>query len=959
MPSVNLFVSVVLLSVWIQTKSEKQTCPFVTENKKCCRLPFEYNNRRYEECTADVKEKAWKFHWGNPWCFAETDDRNRKYRCLRNENSCGGARTQTAGVISSSNFPQNYKTNVSCSWKIQVDSANYITLNFTDFELENSSKCAHARVSVYDGLNSSDPSLGVFCGNELPRGIRSSSNKMLVEFIAGRGDLFKGFRAYYDSGDCRVRSYGGNGGGACCVFPFTYKGKLFNDCAKQDDAHPSNLWCSVTPNFDRDEKRGFCIAEDVPCGVGKFECKNYHWWKRCIDMKYRCDGNPNCADNSDEKDCPFMVNPDACVVFYTLKFPNNKSNVAFKMDRNCNYENRCNATKNQGPGKPCNFSDSFKCRNNLCVPNYWRCDGKDDCGDRSDEHDCPYEFDTSKEACSWTSHCVKDGWEAHLGNETPVIKSLAICSRKNITAIPTYLPTKLTVLLIPGGKIARIERFNFARYSSLRKIDLERNQITRIEAHSFINQHQLKTLILKSNKIRVLETGTFKGLVKLTELSLSDNPIEKIEKGAFYGLEKLRSLNLSNMKLSSISSGAFNGMDSLRELYLGNNENLQQLPLDIFSSISLRFLQADKFEFCCIARLSGPQCDAPKDLFSSCNNLMANMTLRLSIWILGSIALFGNAFVLLWRLKTKSDNRVHALLLLNLAIADFFMGIYLALIGSVDAFYRGRYFIYNDRWKHSPLCQFSGFVSTLSSEASVMILTVMTLDRYVTIVHPFKHFGLSIRGAHVTLVITWIAAFVLAGVPLTGIPYLKEFYARSGVCLPLHLTADKPAGWEYSVFLFLALNFASFMIIFFLYLIMFLKIKKTRKLSGAGPAVSSIGSRMVFIVLTDFCCWIPIIIIGIASLVGMEAPPSVYAWVAVFVLPLNSALNPILYTISTANFRRKFRRTLRKEIPMTIASENTYIESRTMDSGHVRSVFLSASNEESNLLNGKVNESGV
>ncbi|KAK2569058.1 G-protein coupled receptor GRL101 [Acropora cervicornis] len=870
MPSVNLFVSVVLLSVWIQTKSEKQTCPFVTENKKCCRLPFEYNNRRYEECTADVKEKAWKFHWGNPWCFAETDDRNRKYRCLRNENSCGGARTQTAGVISSSNFPQNYKTNVSCSWKIQVDSANYITLNFTDFELENSSNCAHARVSVYDGLNSSDPSLGVFCGNELPRGIRSSSNKMLVEFIAGRGDLFKGFRAYYDSGDCRVRSYGGNGGGACCVFPFTYKGKLFNGCAKQDDGLSSNLWCSVTPNFDRDKKRGFCIAENVPCGPGKFECKNYHWWKQCIDMKHRCDGNPNCAENSDEKDCPENVTMGTAAMCQKIKVLVNRVISAIHS-----------------------------------------------------KHDCPYEFDTSKDACSWTSPCAKDGWEAHLGNEKPVIKSLARCSRKNITGIPTYLLTKLTVF------------------------DLERNQITSIEPHSFINQHELKTLILKSNKIRVLETGTFKGLVKLTELSLSDNPIEKIEKGAFYGLEKLRSLNLSNMKLSSISSGAFNGMDSLRELYLGNNENLQQLPLDIFSSISLRFL------------LSGPQCAAPKDLFSSCNNLMANMTLRLSIWILGSIALFGNAFVLLWRLKTKSDNRVHALLLLNLAIADFFMGIYLALIGSVDAFYRGRYFIYNDRWKHSPLCQFSGFVSTLSSEASVMILTIMTLDRYVTIVHPFKHFGLSIRGAHVTLVITWIAAFVLAGVPLTGIPYLKEFYARSGVCLPLHLTADKPAGWEYSVFLFLALNFASFMIIFFLYLIMFLKIQKTRKLSGAGPAVSSIGSRMVFIVLTDFCCWIPIIIIGIASLLGMEAPPSVYAWVAVFVLPLNSALNPILYTISTANFRRKFRRTLRKETPMTIASENTYIESRTMDSGHVRSVFLSASNEESNLLNGKVNESGV
>ena len=116
--------------------------------------------------------------------------------------SCGGLRTQVAGVISSSNFPHNYKSNVTCSWKISVDSANHITLNFTDFDLENSSMCEHAYVRVYDGLNNTDPSLGTFCGSDLPTGVRSSGNKMLVEFKSVRGDQFKGFRAYYDSGKC-------------------------------------------------------------------------------------------------------------------------------------------------------------------------------------------------------------------------------------------------------------------------------------------------------------------------------------------------------------------------------------------------------------------------------------------------------------------------------------------------------------------------------------------------------------------------------------------------------------------------------------------------------------------------------------------------------------------------------------------------------------------------------------
>ena len=246
--------------------------------------------------------------------------------------SCGGLRTQVAGVISSSNFPYYYKSNTSCVWKISVNTANQITLNFTDFELENSSRCEHAYVQVFDGPNTTDPSLGIFCGSKMPTGARSSGNQMLVVFHAYSGNNFKGFRAYYDSGklirrifffffrwlmtlevdnwrnilsiticsfskwlrqpeglqihlqayhlltdqmlidkfkplflgDCRVRSYGGNGGGACCVFPFIYKGRLYHECTEEDADKDAwgDRWCSVTGNYDRDKKRGHCVSEN-------------------------------------------------------------------------------------------------------------------------------------------------------------------------------------------------------------------------------------------------------------------------------------------------------------------------------------------------------------------------------------------------------------------------------------------------------------------------------------------------------------------------------------------------------------------------------------------------------------------------------------------------------------------------------------------------------------------------
>ena len=43
---------------------------------------------------------------------------------------------------------------------------------------------------------------------------------------------------------------------------------------------------------------------------------------------------------------------------------------------------------------------------------------------------------------------------------------------------------------------------------------------------------------------------------------------------------------------------------------------------------------------------------------------------------------------------------------------------------------------------------------------------------------------------------------------------------------------------------------------------------------------------------------VPIILIGFAALGGATIPPVMSAWIAVFILPLNSAINPVIYTMS-------------------------------------------------------------
>ena len=225
---------------------------------------------------------------------------------------------------------------------------------------------------------------------------------------------------------------------------------------------------------------------------------------------------------------------------------------------------------------------------------------------------------------------------------------------------------------------------------------------------------------------------------------------------------------------------------------------------------------------------------------------------------------------------------------------------------------------YHDlEWRNGTLCKCAGIISTISSEVSVIMLTAMTADRLVSIVFPFTVKSLSLKKGRLICILAWTAGIVFAIFPIVGISYFYDntnevgFYGRSAVCLPLQLSSDKLAGWEYSVAIFIGFNATSFVFIMGAYIVMFKTVYQISKDVGSvhSSRDASVAKRMLFIVLTDFCCWVPVIVIGILSLTGNFHDPTnqIYVWIAVFVLPVNSSLNPILYTFSTRPAIKKIR----------------------------------------------------
>ncbi|KAF6202512.1 hypothetical protein GE061_002908 [Apolygus lucorum] len=644
--------------------------------------------------------------------------------------------------------------------------------------------------------------------------------------------------------------------------------------------------CNVS--FDCWDKSDELECKYVPCPSGMSKCSS----GQCVYSSTLCDFFIDCPDGSDEancelKDCTpeeFRCENGQCVSKNQRCYLSSESHGGCADNSHLNncYNFQC------APGL-------FRCRHGPCLNKSLICNGEINCNDTwDDEEECPFSCSEMAPQCECR--------DTHIN-----------CTNMGISVFPVDAEKEILWFYLGGNQLEySLTNETFRPLSRMVYLDLSNNSLSRLIPNMFSTLWGLTALNLQNNRISVIGNNSFQGLPSLKGLHLRGNNIEVLLPMAFYGLSSLPNLDLHGQRIRLIEPEAFVGLRNLVTLDLSYND-LTFLRDGVFKGMmllnyllvvnKLEKLFTDEFRFCCLAR-DVLHCTPPQDEFSSCEDLMSNMVLRVCVWALALVATVGNLMVIACRARYKHCNQVHSFLIINLAVGDLLMGSYLLLIALVDWHFRGVYFIHDLNWRSSQLCSLAGFISTFSSELSVFTLTVITLDRFLVIIFPFRVRRLEMKRTKKLMALGWVLAIAISAVPLLQIDYFNNFYGRSGVCLALHITPDKPNGWEYSVFVFLVLNLVSFTIIAVGYLWMFLEARMTQHAvhKERRTSESAMAWRMTLLVATDAACWVPIIILGIVSLAGFTVPPQVFAWVAVFVLPLNAAVNPVLYTLSTAPF---------------------------------------------------------
>ncbi|XP_022110447.1 uncharacterized protein LOC110990004 [Acanthaster planci] len=563
-------------------------------------------------------------------------------------------------------------------------------------------------------------------------------------------------------------------------------------------------------------------------------------------------------------------------------------------------------------------SDQYLCAGKRqCVLQESICDGKFDCEFQDDEEECEIR------GCP-------DGCECALVDA----KLEVICERGWNSTTLSQLTAITAVLELTGGNKTTLDEGMFKRFGMLRTLSLRKNDISEIKLRAFAGLRNLTILDISENSIRQINGGIFSDLRLLQVLGMRHVPVHLIKAQAFEGLKNLHTLILMlgdgsvdvddlNQKYSSdwkIEDGALTDLASLQKVYVDDH----RLCCD-FRSV----LPSD--DQCINIQLQSP-------LFN-CGRLMPNPVLQVFMWILGCSALFGNMLVIVWRMREdsgKGSKYVHSFLVLNLAMSDFLMGVYMVIIATVDAIEKEKYYLTATQWRNSALCKAAGVISVLSSEASVFFITLISVDRYLCIVHPFSRVRLQETSVWVSVASIWLASLVAGLVPTILATGDSDIYGLSDVCIGLPLltrpvdytfTKDdvggslgndtylipKPVGsrptWAYSIVLFLGVNFMCFVAITVSYIAIFAKVKRSVrrvKLRSHKAEEIKMASKMAVIVGSDCLCWMPVIVLGILSQTSViQIKPEAYAWLVVFVLPINSSLNPYLYTIVTAISQRR------------------------------------------------------
>ncbi|KAG9328479.1 hypothetical protein JZ751_013567 [Albula glossodonta] len=281
---------------------------------------------------------------------------------------------------------------------------------------------------------------------------------------------------------------------------------------------------------------------------------------------------------------------------------------------------------------------------------------------------------------------------------------------------------------------------------------------------------------------------------------------------------------------------------------------------------------------------------------------MVTAVISLTVFVIG---LTGNTLAIYVVLRYAKMKTVTNIYILNLAVADelYILGLPFLTTQNVLSYWPFGSF----------LCRVVMTADSINQFTSIFCLTVMSIDRYLAVVHPIK--STKWRRPRVAKFINatvWSLSFVVV-LPVIIFSDVQDQFNTCNMNWP-----EPKAVWSTAFILYTAILgfFGPLLVICLCYLLIVVKVKSAGVRAGFTKRRKSERkvTRMVVIIVVVFVlCWLPFFIINMVNLVFILPENSLMAGVYFFAVILsyvNSCANPLLYGFLSDNFKQSFRKVL-------------------------------------------------
>ncbi|MEQ2276330.1 hypothetical protein XENORESO_017807 [Xenotaenia resolanae] len=265
-----------------------------------------------------------------------------------------------------------------------------------------------------------------------------------------------------------------------------------------------------------------------------------------------------------------------------------------------------------------------------------------------------------------------------------------------------------------------------------------------------------------------------------------------------------------------------------------------------------------------------------------------------------TLGLIGNG-VVIWVTGFKSKKTVNSVWFLNLAIADFVFVLFLPFY--ID------YILRDFHWNFGlSMCKINSFVSVMNMYASVLFLTVLTVDRYGSLVHlNWCQRYRTVQRAWLLCGCVWQAAALLSCHALIFRDTLR--FGDKVLCyMNYHITNKHTAARTHITLVSIRITVGFLLPLTAISVTGILLLIKVRRSQGVFR-ISRFSKTVAAVILAFFFCWAPFHIFSLMELFVH------YSFLLHSVLkagfPLatslgffNSCINPLLYMLLSKKVRR-------------------------------------------------------